>query len=266
MLNVRRKLAALLGICLCSVLLPGASVQSARQGSGNSEHPASKIPKGRRETLAAIRGMGGLQALRNVRSLSVLSSSKQPSPQGDFSVTTRVSTLGFRQLRQDVVSPFGEVSLVFDGRRAWQITKDDTRELSGNDLQQLRARLARSLALLLPEIHDGKRRVARVTPVGESEHEADELLITDGAGSRIRLTIARDTGYVLKVVYQTISVGGERVEEEELRSDFRPVGDLVLPFRLVVRRDGKTLKEISVHDYEINRRMPPSLFVPAVRP
>lgn len=217
---------------------------------------------GRELILSAIKGMGGLTPLRSLRTLSVLSTSKQTTPQGDISLTTKVSVKQFRMLRQDTVSTFGTVAMLYDGNDAWQVTAEETQGLNKNNLRQLRKRLARSLERLLLEAYDGRRTTEHLT-VKNSSGETDEILVVDAAGDRVVLTIARESGYVTQVTYETFSVTGEPVEEVERRSDFRLVDGLVLPFKIVTFRQGKKLRETTVHDYAFNEPMPASLFTPA---
>lgn len=247
---------AVVSFCLLVFFLSAPS-----QTSSSGERDTADTV-GRELILSAIKGMGGLKPLRGLRTLSILSTSKQSTPQGDISLTTKVSVNQFRMLRQDTVSTFGSVAMLYDGNDAWQVTAEETQGLNEVTLRQLRKRLARSLGRLLLEAYDG-RRTAELLTVKNSSEETDEILVVDAAGDRVVLTIARESGQVTRIAYETLTVTGEPVEEVELRSDFRPVGGLVLPFKIVTFRQGKKLRETTVHDYAFNEPMPASLFTPA---
>ena len=261
-----RKFRCPVRLTLLSSCLIFASLAVLAQNADSSADDSATENPGRARILAAIRGMGGLEALRNVRTLSILDSSRQYTPQGEIEVTSKVFLRGSRQIRQDVVSDFGPVSLIYNGEAAWQITGERTRKLKERDMILLRKRLSRLPHRLLPEALNGQRRVEVLDSSTASDSEMDEVLVTDNTGDWVRLTIAIRSGQIVKIAYVTVSPQGEAVEEEQRQSDFRRVGNLILPFRVVVWRNGVKIRESTIHHYSINEQMSPALFNPPPPP
>ena len=221
----------------------------------DSSSPRDDVDEKARGLLAtAIEGMGGLPALESISNFSILSSTTQFGEQGEIPITSKVTFRGRSHFRQDVVMSFGRLILIYDGTQAWQLTEQGTQKqpMSQRDLWLVRRRIARSLPALLIEAHQGKRQFEFVRSTTLNNVPVEQLRVTDSEGDEITLSVDSATGRVLKISYFTTTLNNESVEEVELRSEFKPVNGLVLPFRQVILREGKKIREIKVHDYGVN--------------
>lgn len=214
-------------------------------------------------TLAsAIKGMGGLENLRSVRNLSILSTARQIGPQGALPISSKVTFEGAGYFREDVVSSFGHLTLIYDGENAWRLSGGEKQPMTEQDLLLLRRRVSRLLPSLLVEASEGRRQVEFVRETGDGGALVGEILVTDAGGHGVTLSVERVTGRILQLAYQTTSLEGEAVREVEERSDFRPVHGMILPFRRVILREGRRIREVTIHDYSINDELPERLFDP----
>lgn len=217
--------------------------------------------KGQEVLQAAIRGMGGLEALRGIRDVTTLARVTQVTPQGELALTSKQYILQEGKFRQDVVLPFGELSLVFDGEHGWQKGPGGIQDLPPAVLESLRKRIARSPERLLLEAHDGKRKVQFLESTKLDGADVDVILVTDVTGDAVKLYVEKSTGHVLKQAYQGMSPFAGPVEEERIYSDFRPAGALVVPFKILTIQNGQKASEGMVQSFEVNVGVDPKLFV-----
>lgn len=217
--------------------------------------------KGREVLEAAIRGMGGLEALRGIRDVSYLMRVTQVTPQGELELTSKSYVLEEGKFRQDLVLPFGELSLVYDGERAWQKGPGGIQDMPPAALENLRKRIARNMERLLLDAYDGKRKVQFLESRKLDASDVDVILVTDGTGDAAKLFVEKSSGHVLKQSYQGMSPFAGPVEEERIFSDFRPAGTLVVPFKVLTLQNGQKASEATISSFEVNVGVDPKLFV-----
>ena len=224
------------------------------------EATPESLSRGQEVVQAAIDGMGGLEALKRIRDRTVLTKIQQVTPQGELPITSKAYVVWPDKFRQDVVLPFGEVSLVFDGERAWRETPRGVQDLPPAQVEELRKTIARSLEPLLLEAHEGKRTVQFLESASVNGSKADVILVTDQTGEAVKLYVDKNTGYVLKKINPGRSPFAGPVEEEQIYSDFRSIGLLTVPFKILTLHNGKKAREGTVQSYEVNVGVDPSLF------
>jgi len=250
-------LSALGAVKTIDIAIPEPKVEAAGVPAATPE----SLARGRQVLEAAVRGMGGLEVLKNVRDLTVLSRLIQVTPGGELQLTSKLFVVLPDKFRQDVITPFGELSLAYDGEQGWQKTPQGTRSAPPPVLELLRKSAARTPVRLLREAAEGKRTVQFLETAEVDGHAVEVIQVTDAAGDAVTLFIELVTGNVLKQAFQGMAPGQGPVTEEHLFSDFRPVGGLVIPFKVVVLQDGKKSQERSVDSAEVNIGVDPKLFV-----
>jgi predicted Zn-dependent peptidase len=221
--------------------------------------PASEA-KARVVVEAAIRGMGGLDALQAIRDVSYLMQITQVTPQGELTLTSKASILLPDKFRQDVVAPFGEISLIYDGQRAWQKTVEGVEEMPSAQVENIRKRLARNLGILLLDAHAGHRALQFLETTVREGREVNSLLVTDARGDRVTVYVEQSTGRIVKESFQGHSPFAGPVQEEQIFSDFRSVGSITVPFKTLILQNGEKSSEATVVNYEVNTGLDPGLF------
>ena len=218
------------------------------------------LARGRQVLELAIKGRGGLEALKGVRDISVLSRLTQVTPMGEQQFTSKRHLLLPNKFRQDVITPFGEITLVLDGQSGWQKSPQGTGPAAPALVETLRKELAHELIVLLPETFEGRRTVQFVEGATVNDRPVAIIVVSDAAGEATWLYVDTETGQLLKMSFQTTSPRQGLVQEERLYSDFRPVGSLVLPFKVVVWQNGQKSSELTVVNVEVNAGVDPTLF------
>ena len=217
------------------------------------------LARGRQVLEAAIKARGGLEALKAVRDISVLSRLTQATPMGEQQFVSKRHLLLPDRFRQDIVTPFGEISLILNGENAWQKSPRGVGPAPPQLVEQLRKELARELTLLLPRAFEGAPTAQFVETSTLDDRRVDAIVLTDTAGDATWLYVDAENGQILKMAFQGMSREGP-AQEERLYSDFRPVGNLILPFKMVGFQNGQKTSEQTVTNLELNIGVDPSLF------
>ncbi len=220
------------------------------------------LARGRQVLEAAIKGRGGLEALKAVRDISVLARLMQATPIGEQQFTSKRHLLLPDKLRQDVVTPFGEITLILNGETGWQKNPRGAGPAPAALVEQLRKELGRELTVLLPAALESGRTVQFIENATVAERPTDVIVLTDAAGDATWLYVDRENGQILKMSFQGTSLREGPVQEERFYSDFRPVGNLVLPFKMVAWQNGQKVSEQTVTNLELNTSVDPTLFQP----
>jgi outer membrane lipoprotein-sorting protein len=232
---------------------PKAAVETAPEATPES------LVRGRDILQAAIRGLGGLEALEAVKNLSVLAEMTQLTPQGEMTLNTKSVLELPDKARTDMVTPFGAFTMVYDAGTGWLKTPQGVQDLPPAQMQDLRKAVARHPIVLLLEALKGDRRVQFLESATVEGREADAILVPDASGEGVALYVDRETGHILKRSYRVLSPQGA-VEQEQVFSDFRPVGSLTMPFKEVTYQNGEKAGERTVKTAEINVALEPGLF------
>lgn len=218
------------------------------------------LAKGREVLESAVRAAGGLDTLKGIRDVSVLFRLIQVSPQGERELSSKFVMIMPNKFRRDVVTSYGELTLVYDGQGGWQKGPQGTREAPPPLVELMEKIMARVPERMLAEAFEGKRAVQFLETAKVDGSEADVILVTDQAGDAVKLYVEKGTGRLLKQAYQGMVPGQGPVQEERLFSDYRPVSGLMVPFKIVTLQDGKKVQEQTVVNFELNKGVDPALF------
>lgn len=218
------------------------------------------LARGREVLQAAVRGIGGLEVLQGLRDLTYLARVVQVTPQGELQLTAKSFIQMPDKLRRDIVLPFGEITMVFDGERGWQKSPRGVQDLPPAQLELMRKSIARDLQHLLLDAQEGKRTVQFLESAAVNGSDVDVIVVTDQSGDTVRLFVEKSTGRTLKQAFQGNSPFAGPVEEEQIFSDFRTVSGLTLPFKVLTLHNGKKASESTVDHYEVNVGLDPKLF------
>jgi len=224
------------------------------------EATPESLARGREVLQAAISGLGGLEALEGVSNLSVLSEMIQVTPQGEMTLRTK-SVLQFPdKIRTDIVTPFGAFTMVYDAGSGWMKTPQGVQDLPPAQMEDLRKALARYPVVLLVDALKADRPVQFLESATVEGREVDAILVPDALGESVMLYVERDTGHILKRSFRAASPQRGAVEQDQLFSDFRPVGPFAVAFKEVTYQNGEKVGERVAKSVEVNVELDPSLF------
>jgi hypothetical protein len=150
---------------------------------------------------------------------------------------------------------------VSDGEVAWAVMQGQPMQLSDEQIENMRAgALANPIQLLraLADPQADLRYVGRV-PFGSKEAEAVEWVRTEGRSARVYFDPAG--GELLALEQPELAPSGSGwTPVQRGYGDYRTVGKLRYPHRIIVYSDGVKTVETRISEVELNPTFAPDLF------
>jgi zinc protease len=208
----------------------------------------------------AIAACGGLEALRQVRTIRATAETVMATPEGPLRATTRTFVEYPGRFRVDATLPRGEVVQTYVDGAAWIKDPTGIRDAPAPMRDEFAQSIRRDwIALLLAAISDkllGKRLPDDRGLGGRPLHVVE--LWGEGL-SPVRLAIDAETARIAWLSYQATGPGGRATMAESF-DDFRSVKGVQFPYMAVVRRDAALVLERKLTDVQVNVTFPPAFF------
>jgi predicted Zn-dependent peptidase/outer membrane lipoprotein-sorting protein len=205
-----------------------------------------------------INAMGGLAALRGVKTIVARQTVTSPTPQGPMEAETTSYIQFPDKFRVEANTPGGLIASGFDGVTAWTRDPRGVQNAPPDATTEARNNLKRDVIRLLLAAEDNQMGLRLLTDVRSADGRLQRVLEFTGSDQNpIVLTVDPDTFKVTKQSYAA-GVGGQALLNETF-SDYRAVDGVQMPFA-AERRVGPLIIKRRVTDLKINRPLDPSLF------
>ncbi len=224
------------------------------------------LAKGQSLIEKAVAAMGGAARIDGLISYQEKSTALQTRRQGDVEIKTNLAILFPDRIRSEQTMPdynnpsaTREMAIVITPTQVFGIMAGAARPLpdSARTVQEKELR-RRPLSILRA------RKSLNPAVIGSSKlgETAIEQVAVEIDGLAYTLGIDSSTGRILSVSCHRRGPEGNFGELVQLFSDFRPVGDLTLPYRVTATFDGQPWKEQSptIEAITINGKLEPGLF------
>lgn len=224
------------------------------------EATPESLEKGRALLAAAVTASGGLDAFKTIKNATVISKVTIFMPQGGtMEASTTEITVYPDKTRSDITMPFGQVTQVLSGNKAWATGPQGTQDLDESKRKEMRASLFRDMVRLF-QMSDGD--ALTIQALGELEVEGrttEGLLIKDTEGNSVKMYLDPETHLIVKREYQGTTMMGVANLEEYL-SDYREVAGVKIPFHAKVLANGEPYVELEVQEVQFDTEIDPTLF------
>lgn len=209
----------------------------------------------------AVAAAGGIEALKQITTISATASTTLVTPAGQLRATTKTLVQYPDRFRVDAVTDAGELVQTFDGGRAWIWDKNGARDAPEPMKREFALSVRRDWVALLLAAHDGRLRGRRLdNETAEGGRSLDVIQLWDDDLPAVRLAVDSATGRLERISYDAPSPTGSGTVTETF-SDFRRVDDVWLyPFVAVTRREGAPLLERRITELKINPELRPGVF------
>ena len=193
--------------------------------------------------------LGGKEKFAAVKSLLIDSRTTLTTPMGAMALDIQSIMLLPDRAATTIRSPMGEMKQIVTPEGAW-MEFNGVRALPPSQWEEAKATLFRNIVNLCTF---ADRLTAQY--LGEEEIDGaltDVILVSDAEGHRVKIFIARDSGYPVRQVYDaTIQTGPASLTLTS--SDFREVGGgIIMPFHELVLADGKEYAENARTEIQVN--------------
>lgn len=208
----------------------------------------------------AIEAKGGAERLASIETVKVSASSTLSTPQGPMTAGTVTYIEYPNRFRVEARLPVGDIVQGFVDGDAWFVDPAGVHDASPEMRADFEASSNRDIVRLLLRASSGELD-ARALPSETTDdgRVLDGVELSSASMAPIGLYVDRASGLVVKQTYSDLGPGGPEPTEEEF-FDYRSVDGLQVAFRAVVRREGETILERVVHEFEYNTPIDPELF------
>ena len=228
-----------------------ASRRSAAAASPSSDESASDL------IARAVRGKGGLEKLRSIRTVRAESEMIARTPDGQVTVPTTIRIRYPRQFRIDSSMPGGPLVQVFDSGTSWVRDARGVRVLPDEAADLMRQNVLRDPVLLLLALAEGRVEARRAADVTVGGTPMPALQVDLPAAGPLTLVIDRESGLILRQRYPARAAAGDI---EESLSDYRDVNGLQVAFSVDVRHPGEPPITRVLRSFEYNVPLDDGLF------
>jgi outer membrane lipoprotein-sorting protein len=164
-----------------------------------------------------------------------------------------------QNLRIEIMPDQGGEVRILSGNRGWQGSAEALKEARAVTIQSM---IYQYTYLDLPMgLADNSYRVSYAGSQELKGRSAEVLEIEVKGAPRLRIFVDRESHLILRVA-SAFDMGMGASELSTEYEDFRPVGKVLFPFRLVNYAGGIKLSTISLSDIQTTITIPPELFTP----
>ena len=217
------------------------------------------VAKAKEILAASVEAHGGIEKLKAVKNTVTQSNVTVHTPGGKMDLQVGFYHSYLNKFRQELNTPQGKVSYIYDGNAAYAISSMGAQPLPPEIATSLIDMVFRDTIPLLTNL---TRNNIPVQYAGTEEVDGKPtsvLLVKQPSGEMLKLFISEDTHYVVKTAFRD-TVQGVTVNKETFFSDFRDVEGVKFAFHVVQNINGELYTENRVNSVKLNTELDESLF------
>jgi hypothetical protein len=207
---------------------------------------------------AVVKAYGGWKAIEGVK--SVVSQGQATIAQmGGIQMGIKISSLYPDKLRQDMITPQGDMSILFDGESAFMESPMGSQPLPPEVTVSLKDTTFRDVIPLLQHLTNND------TPIQYSASEeldgepVSVLLLAQPSGEALKIYVSEETNLILKYAFRETE-RGTSMDKETIFSDYREVDGIQIAFNVIQNVNGEIYTDTRLTTVEINTELGKSLF------
>jgi zinc protease len=232
-----KPLATLGKVNTIDLTIPEPKTEAAKSDPASAE-------KGRALLKRAQQAMGGADKLAAVKDLTQSGEMTMDPAAGGMKMKQQNRWVAPSTLRQDQVLPIGTIIAFTDGKSGWLSMPQGLMPMPAPVLKQAQGEIFREWLTLVLSDRDASRTITAVAP------SAVEISTADGL--KVGVEFDEATGLPLRQSYQETGMGGPPSEVKETFSDWRDVGGIKLPFKVLIEQNGKKAGDAVVSEIKLN--------------
>jgi zinc protease len=204
---------------------------------------SASLEKGRKLLQRAQQAAGGVDKLAAIKDYTQSVQASINTPQGSMQAKQTNQWTKAGAYRQSQELPFGKMVAFYDGKTNWLASPQGTMEMPPQVLRQIQGEKMRSFVELM---------LADTNPNLTVNAVADDAVeIAPKQGEPVRVEFDPQTGLPARYRYQSMGMQGPSSVVSNL-SDWREVGGIRLPYKVIVEQGGKKFAEATVSEWKLN--------------
>jgi hypothetical protein len=222
------------GACLC--------LAWGLYGQGQDGEPRAIVDK-------AIQAHGGAKKLEAVKAVQIKGKGKiyqpmeaaftaelssQPPDKTKLSVDIEVNNMNFAFVQ------------VFDGKKGWQGITGMIKELDADEVKEAKEQAHVGEVEGLVVLKDKSYKLSALGETKVGDNDTVGVQVTKKGKRDVNLFFDKKTHLLLKAEYRALDPNKQEVTQEKLFLNYKDVGGMKAPGRLVINNDGKKFLEIDI--------------------
>jgi outer membrane lipoprotein-sorting protein len=213
----------------------------------------------------AIKATGGEEKLAKLNTAKAKFKST-----GEFAgITTKlageITTQMPRQMKLDIqVEAQGQnltLLIVLNGDKAWLQVAGETTAIKGKELGDLKEELhAQQVETLVPLLKDKAYKLHALGEAKVGGLPAVGVRVESRGHKDVNLYFDKKTGLLVKAERRALDDAEKEVTEETFYRDYKDVGGVKVPMKVVVHHDGKKYLEMEITEYRFPDKLDDSEF------
>ncbi len=196
------------------------------------------IAKAQEILAATVEAHGGIDLLKAVDNLVLEADNTMITPAGPAVLQIGMYVLYPDKYRQDVKTPQGEFSLIYDGETAYGSSMREIQPLPPEIATSVKDALFRDPIQLLEHLSLSESAQLQFAGSEDVNGTPASILVTEQpSGEMLKIYISEETNYIVKMVYRETEQG-VTLNKENIYSDFRDVDGIKIAYGFVQNIDG----------------------------
>jgi len=217
------------------------------------------VAKAKEIVAAAVEAHGGIEKLKAVKNVVADMQTTVHTPMGQVDTKVVLYQVYPGKMRQNIVTPQGEISILFDGKAGYAVTAMGVQPLPPEMTTSLNDAIFKDTVPLLLHLTQDENQ-AQFSGTEEVEGKpASVLLVKQPSGEMVKVFISKETHYVVKLVFRETEQGAT-LDKETFFSDFREVEGIKFPFHVVQNVNGQLYTDNRIKNVKLNTELDESLF------
>ncbi|RKU10450.1 hypothetical protein C6501_13935 [Candidatus Poribacteria bacterium] len=223
------------------------------------EASETDVAKAKEIVAAAVEAHGGLEKLKAVKNAVTQSNITVQTPGGKMDLQVVFYHSYPDKFRQEMNTPQGKVSYVYDGHAAYAISSMGVQPLPPEIATSLIDLVFRDMIPLLANLTQNDIPVQYAGTEEVLGEQASVLIVKQPSGEMLKLFISEETHHVVKNAFRD-TVQGVMVNKETFFSDFREVEGVQFAFHMMQNVNGELNTNNRVNSVKLNVELDESLF------
>ena len=208
----------------------------------------------------AVKAHGGIEKLAAVENLVIETNNTMTTPAGVMAMQVRMYLIYPDKFRQDVSTPQGQFSVVYDGEAAYISSAMGIQPLPPEAIKSLKDSVFRDPIHLLVHLTQSENINIHFAGSEEVAGSPVSVLVTEQpSGEMLKIFISEETHYIVKLDFRETEQG-VTLNKENIYSDFRDVEGIRIPFGFVQKIDGNPYIDSRNTDVKFNIEIDETLF------
>jgi zinc protease len=230
-----------------------AAYVDERNQSARPEDPARALVR------RVIEAKGGLEALRNVRTVLAEATTTFRMEQGELESNTRTYVVYPDRFRVDAAISGADIVQVYNAGEAWLQDPAGVRDAPPPMAKEFAASVRRDTIPLLVGVAEGRLSATLMPEEGREGRTLRVVEITGEGMEPVRLYVD-DRNMIARQAFSAAGPDGRTMQAEEVFSDYREIDGVQVPFTARVLRNGQPILTRLLTRVEFNTEIDPALF------